>query len=570
MSTRPIESPPRILPQELIETINEAVFAVDTDCRINFFNQAAEDLTGYRESEVLGRPCIGVFRSDICHTRCAVKESIRKGERVQQRKVVMQRRDGTPVPISVSTSPLRDSEDRILGAVETIRPLNDVERLNEILARETSEKKAILDSLTEGVVTIDHNWRITSINAAGERMLDIAADRVMGRPCREVLCGDLCNTDCPLARTLEGNSPVHNEIVNVVRSDGQIREVTLNAAVLRAPGGEAQGGVLSFCEFTEVERLRAELAGTHHFHGIIGKSPRMKAVFQLVEDVADSASTVLVNGDSGTGKELVADAIQKLGPRRDRPYIKVNCAVFSDGVLESELFGHERGAFTGADRERRGRFELADTGTLFLDEIGDISPLIQVKLLRVLQERQFERVGGERPINVDVRIVAATHRDLRELVSEGRFREDLYYRLNVIPVTLPPLRERPEDIPLLVEHFLRKYELVTGKPVNRVKDRVMDLFVSHPWPGNVRQLENAVEYAFARAHGDTLTRELLPPDIRSAPRDGGGRGVGEAWEIRRALNENHWHHARAAEALGISRTTLWRRMKKLGLVDETA
>jgi transcriptional regulator with PAS, ATPase and Fis domain len=244
----------------------------------------------------------------------------------------------------------------------------------------------------------------------------------------------------------------------------------------------------------------------------------------------------------------------------------VNCAVLSDGILESELFGHEKGAFTDAHQMRRGRFELADTGTLFLDEIGDISPHIQVKLLRVLQERRFERVGGEEPLGVDVRFIAATHRDLQELVREGRFREDLYYRLNVIPVHLPPLRERREDIPLLVDHFLRKYSLVTGKDVRTIQDRALDMLAANDWPGNVRQLENAVEYAFARAKGNTLTASILPPDIQARGiRKGSRHPGGEADRIRSALDRHQWHHGRAARELGISRTTLWRRMKRLGL-----
>jgi DNA-binding NtrC family response regulator len=263
---------------------------------------------------------------------------------------------------------------------------------------------------------------------------------------------------------------------------------------------------------------------------------------------------------------MVANALQFLSPRRPAPFVKVNCSVLSEGLLESELFGHTEGAFTDARQSRRGRFELADGGTLFLDEIGELSSLIQVKLLRVLQEHSFERVGGETSIKVDVRIIAATNRDLEARVAAGGFREDLFYRLNVIPVHVPPLRERRDDIPLLVDHFLRKYQVVTGKNIERIQNRAMDALVSHPWPGNVRQLENAVEYAFARARGGVITLDLLPPDIR-----GGGSPAletpadPERARILCALERHHWHHGRAAAELGLSRTTLWRRMKQLGL-----
>ncbi len=552
----------------LLQNINEALFVVDADCRITAFNRAAEDLTGYQAAEVLGRPCTEVFRSDTCEGRCAVKESLFQGKRIPYRKVLMRRRDGRVVPISVSTSPLHDDSGRLLGAVETIRNMSEVERLNEVLARETSQKMAILDSLAEGVITIDQEWKVTSMNAAAERLLGCRSAEVVGRSCSNVLRADRCHDGCPVARTLEAEDPARDELVHLTGADGRPVEVSLNVAVLRGSDGEALGGVLSFREFTEVDRLRAELAGEHHFHGVIGKSPAMRAVYRMIEDVAPSHSTVLITGESGTGKEMVANAIQQCGARRGAPYVKVNCAVFSDGVLESELFGHVRGAFTDAVHDRRGRFELAHTGTLFLDEIGDVSPRIQVKLLRVLQERCFERVGGEEPVEVDVRIIAATHRDLGEMVRKGVFREDLYYRLNVIPVVLPPLRQRREDIPLLVDHFLRKYQLVTGKRVERIHDRAMDVLASHPWPGNVRQLENAIEYAFARARGNVLTLDLLPPEVRmpgSARADGAASEPGEIVEIRRALERHHWHHGRAAKDLGISRTTLWRKMRKLGL-----
>ncbi len=552
----------------LLQTINEALFTVDPHCRITAFNRAAEELTGYAAGEVLGRPCTDVFRTDACHGRCAVKESIVAGRKVPFRKILMHRRDGNTVPISVSTSPIYDDDGRLLGAVETIRSLSEVERLNEILARETAQKMAILDSLAEGVVTIDKDWRVTSLNAAAERMLGCRGREVVGRTCAQILRADRCRGECPVARTLEADDPARDELVHLTRADDRPLEVSMNVAVLRAPDGEALGAVLSFREFTEVERLRAELAGEHHYHGVIGKSPSMRAVFGMIEEVAASPSTVLITGESGTGKEMVANAIQQVSDRRNGPFVKVNCAVFSDGVLESELFGHVRGAFTDAVQDRRGRFELAHTGTLFLDEIGDVSPRIQVKLLRVLQERCFERVGGEAPIEIDVRIIAATHRDLLDLVKRGEFREDLYYRLNVIPIALPSLRDRREDIPLLVDHFMRKYQLVTGKPVERIHDRAMDLLVSHPWPGNVRQLENAIEYAFARARSECLTAELLPPEVRSpatARTAAPAAGDAEAEEIRRVLDRHRWHHGKAAREIGISRTTLWRRMKRLGL-----
>ncbi len=323
----------------------------------------------------------------------------------------------------------------------------------------------------------------------------------------------------------------------------------------------------------EVARLRQEVEGRYSFQNIIGKSPRMQAVFDLVERVAQTGASVIIYGESGTGKELVAKAIHFLSPRRHQPYIQVNCAALPETLLESELFGHERGAFTGAVARRQGRFELADGGTLFLDEIGELSPAVQVKLLRVLQEKAFERVGGGETLRVDVRIIAATNRDLSAAMAEGRFREDLYYRLNVVPITLPSLRERREDIPLLVEHFLKKFD-GQGRVVGLTPE-ASKLLTEYRWPGNVRELENAIERAVIICRQNRVTAEDLPPEVRDvampARRSGiklpeGGVSLREVEKelIRQALDRAGGNQTAAARLLGISRHTLLYRLQKYG------
>ncbi|RMF70522.1 MAG: AAA family ATPase [Calditrichaeota bacterium] len=338
--------------------------------------------------------------------------------------------------------------------------------------------------------------------------------------------------------------------------------------------GEAIGGVVSFrsCK----QNMFADGEPACSFHGIVGKSRRMLDIFQIIREVADSKATVLILGESGTGKELVANAIQKLSSRCHRPYVKVNCAAIPDTLLESELFGHVKGAFTDAHADRVGRFALADGGTIFLDEVGDLTPPAQLRLLRVLEQGEFQRLGSSETIRVDVRVIAATNHNLWQLVQEGRFRDDLFYRLNVIPITLPPLAQRREDLPLLIEHFMEKYRRLTGKPIYDISDKANDLLMAYAYPGNVRELENIIEHAFARTDSSVITENKLPFYLRSdsdARLTAEGAAVDSVSEERSrilsVLQRHHWNRVRAARALGWSRTTLWRRMRQFDLLERS-
>ena len=297
----------------------------------------------------------------------------------------------------------------------------------------------------------------------------------------------------------------------------------------------------------------------------------MQEIYQLIEDITDSDSTVLIEGESGTGKELIANAIHYHSKRKNNPFIKISCSSFSETLLESELFGHVRGAFTGAVKEKPGRFELADKGTIFLDEIGEASPNVQVKLLRVLQERKFERVGGTETITVDIRVIAATNRELKNEIEIGKFREDLYYRLSVIPIALPLLRKRKEDIPLLIDHFISKYNIIMSKNIKGISGSTLDLLEMYDYPGNIRELENAIEYAFNRCKGKIIKPDMLPVNIRRAvvtdPKEFGNDS--EKTKILNALDICKWNNIKAAKLLNMSRTTLWRKMKKYNISSET-
>ncbi len=435
----------------------------------------------------------------------------------------------------------------------------------------------ILDSLGEGLFTVDKNFRVQTINRAAERLLGIKREKSLGDFCKNVFRTMRCYGECPIQKVLEENKNVFDLENEMTHVSGRRLKVQLNAAVLREENGEPIGGVISFRDMTHLEEIHKNLFSRTNFHGIIGTHKSMQEIYDLIEEVADSDSSVLIQGESGTGKELIANAIQKTSKRRDKPFIKVNCSVFPPDLLASELFGHVKGAFTDAVKDRVGRFEMADGGTIFLDEIAEMPLQMQVHLLRVLQEGTFERVGESVTRKVNVRIIAATNKDIRKEMMAGRFREDLYYRLNVIPIYAPPLRERKCDIPHLVRYFMQKFSMITGKKIKEIDDEAMDLLLSYEWPGNVRELENSIEYAFARTKGKIIHASKLPPNVRLNTRCLGesaetfkSQSLPETSElqiIRHTLEKVKWNRSKAAEILGMGRTTLWRKMRQYGLLE---
>jgi PAS domain S-box-containing protein len=428
--------------------------------------------------------------------------------------------------------------------------------------------QAILNNISDGVMTYDADFKITSFNRAAEEISGYSADEAIGRSCSEIFRCSVCDPSCGMFTTMRNHMPERNTEVRLERKDGEVRIARISTAVLRATDGRVTGTVVTFRDVSELMSLKKELMGRFKFHSIIGKSHKMQEVFALIEDVGESDATVLVLGESGTGKELIARAIHHQSRRSQFPFVKVNCSALAETLLESELFGHVKGAFTGAYRDKIGRFELAQQGSIFLDEIGDISPNIQLKLLRILQEREVERVGDSRVINVDVRIIAATNRNLHQLVDEGKFREDLFYRLNVIPVSIPPLRDRKEDIPLLLDHFVSQFNEQTGKNIAGITKEALNIVMDYDWPGNIRQLENAIEHCFVKSHGRSIEPAALPVEICLASKhyqsiQGGQRDERET--IIASLQQAGWNKAKASRELGIDRVTLWRKMKKFNI-----
>ncbi len=429
----------------------------------------------------------------------------------------------------------------------------------------------ILDSIADGVFTVDQDFRVTSFNRAAAEITGVPAEEAIGAQCSDIFRTNICEAGCILRRTVESGEPQVNQAVYAVRPDGVEVPISVSTAVVRDERGVIIGGAETFRDLTTEVKLRRALVERSKFSDIISRNHRMRELFDILPQIAESPSTVLVEGPSGSGKELFARAIHELSPRKDGPLVIVNCGALPDTLLESELFGYVAGAFTDARRDKPGRFTLARGGTIFLDEIGDVSPAMQVRLLRVLQDGIFEPLGSTRAVRTDARVLAATNRDMEQLVADGSFRDDLFYRLNVVRLKVPALADRREDIPLLVDHFLTRNRHRRGKEILDISHDALGLLMRHDFPGNVRELENAIEYAFIVCPSGTIEVEHLPAELRdrypgAAPRpDGRSMAELEAQFLYDALARNAFNRAATARELGIHKTTLWRKMKKLGV-----
>ncbi|MFI5398788.1 MAG: sigma-54 interaction domain-containing protein [Candidatus Binatia bacterium] len=436
----------------------------------------------------------------------------------------------------------------------------------EGLAAEKQYLDAVLDIMSDGVLVCDSAMRVIKFNTAAEQITGWNRTDAIGAPCPDIFHGYLCGHGCVMERTAAGNGGVRDHEVMIKHRNGEQRLIVLTTSPIQAAQGGSLGVVAVFRDITELARLRTELHGRAGFPNLVGRSPAMRALYEQIEDVAASEASVLLLGETGVGKEMVAEALHRASRRAGGPLIKVNCSALSEGLLESELFGHVRGAFTGALRDKVGRFELANGGIIFLDEIGELSPSLQVKLLRVLQEKEIERVGEARVIPVDCRVIAATNRDLRALVDRGAFREDLFYRLSVIPIHVPRLRDRRADIPLLAEHFLTRIATQEGKSIEGFTPDAVDSLLKYRWPGNVRELENAIAFAVIKCRALRIGTDHLPPEIRSAPRTArDGAGTLSRDTIEAALQKTGGNRLRAARALGVGRATFYRKVAEFGI-----
>ena len=565
--------------------IPEGIVEFDINDDITFYNDVVEQIAGYSAKEATIIEPDKLF-ADHRTFQENLSKTLSEDKSFTRLIVNILTGSGNEIEVSGSLFPIIIPDKKISGAVYVFQDKRKKRALYDLLEEKTldltlerNKLRAIFNSRIEGTFTVDKDCRITSFNRSAERISGYTSEEVSGKLCWQVLKAGFCRDGCPIYNQNDKTLPVTEISLKetyLTNNSGNRIPIRLNIASLIGENGEIMGMVNSFQDMTELKNLANHLNDKFKLNNIIGKSKSMDKVYRLMENVSKSDSTILLTGESGTGKELVARAIHLNSYRRSRPFIAINCSAFVETLLESELFGHEKGAFTGAIQTKQGRFELGEGGTLFLDEIGDITPTVQVKLLRVLETRQFERVGGTKPIIMDVRLIAATNKNLMERVDSDQFREDFYYRINVVNIHLPPLRDRKEDLPLLLHNLLKNFSSKFNKDIVRISPQAMKILNNYNWPGNIRELENLMEYAFVMCESNTIEIEHLPEKISAEYRSEiidekidsseSPFAASEKMLIMKTLKNNDGHRGKTAKILGIDTSTLWRKMKKYQLL----
>ncbi len=568
----------------LLNLLRDGIVVIDAEKRVRLMNRAAEELLRIRESEALGQSCYRIVRSEVCSGMCGRCLGQEGASYLESFNVDVLTHTGEVIACCLHTAVLKNTLGGTAGYIEHFREMGQVRQIinqqSELLrlyANEKEKVQTLVNSIEDGVFTVGVDGRIRSLSPRLEALVGRKEKELLGKEWTDLLA--LGETEGDSTQALFGADrrvvEIRDQRFEMRTASGALIPVSLSTVPLKGPDEDRIGLLCVVRDLREIEELKKELHGRYSFGNILGTGARMRELFELIERLSDTNTNVLIQGESGTGKELVARALHYHSPRKEKPFLKINCSALPDPLLESELFGYEKGAFTGATHRKPGKFKLADGGTIFLDEIGDTSAAFQAKLLRVVQDLEFEPLGGTRVEKVDVRILAATHRDLRADIAAGRFREDLYYRLCVVPIFLPPLRERKEDIPLLVGHFLEKVA-AKHRPHKARKPwfspQAMAILMDYDWPGNIRELENVVERAVVCSASDRLDPSVLPREIRvsrAATGQGESESAGaartaeseESRKIRETLDSCGGNRTLAARKLGISRTTLWRKIR---------
>ena len=563
----------------------EGIVEFDTEGILTFFNEAAEKITGFSSAKVLAHKYDVLFRETENFAE-KFQLIISDGKSPGKLALRIESAEGENIEIIASLFPQVTSGGKISGAALVFRDRRTRKALYDLLEEKTLELilernklESIFNSRIEGTFTIDKECRINLFNRSAERITGYSSSEALGKKCWELLGSDFCSHECGAGRNkkvIMQNDEANVKEIFITRKDGSRLPIRLTVAPLFDFEGEIMGVVDTFQDISELKNLSNHIDDRFQLNKIIGRSQCMDKVYRLIANVSKSDSTILITGESGTGKELVARAIHLNSLRRSGPFIPLNCSAFAETLLESELFGHEKGAFTGAVYSKQGRFGLAQGGTLFLDEIGDVSPTVQVKLLRVLETRQFEKVGGTKSIEMDVRLIVATNKNLMEKLDSEQIREDFYYRINVINIHLPPLRARIDDLPLLLQNLLKVNSEKFRKNIVSISPRAMDALTKYQWPGNIRELENVMEHAFVMCRDEVIKYEHLPEKVFSGIEQDHLRQDlnssvkpienAEKRTILKALKKFDNHRGKTAAMLGIDKTTLWRKMKKYDLL----
>jgi len=553
----------------VLDELNIGAFTVNLDHQITAINQCAQALIGLRANEVIRKDCREVFTGVPCMVNCIVG-----GGNGQSRKSTVNVTDEEMRQhlISRMAIPIYATDHKVIGCLTILQDHSPISDLIERLRYEERSLKNILDSLDVGVFTTNRGGLITFFNTAAERISGYERTTLLGRPCTDIFVEPDADAPSPIETAIRQNTVYRGLEGRLRDSEGDIVPIRANYAALRDEREAVVGGLVTFQDMTLVHQLNQAIRGRYTCRDMIGKSPPMQKIFAMIPAVAASDATVLIQGATGTGKDILAKILHDAGPRSSKPWVKVNCAAIPDSLIESEIFGYVKGAFTGADRDKPGRFQEADGGTIFLDEIGDLPLSLQAKLLRVLEDQEFYPLGSRRTQRVNVRIISATNRRLEQLVKDSLFREDLFYRLKVLRIELPPLEERRDDLPLLIRHVMRKLCAAQGAPPPAISDQAMAILLNYKYPGNVRELENIIEHALILCGKGPIRKCHLPEDLLvplsapvCPPCTEKELAADEAGQIAAALAKYYGHRGRTAESLGMDRTTLWRKIKRYGL-----
>ena len=561
---------------DLLDRLNIGAFTVDMQRRITAINHAARTMMGLDEIALIGRDCTEVFLGVPCLMRChPIQEDCPDVEAIAMQAGADSDRE---LVVRVST-PLYGPDGMVVGCLTVLHDQSPLADLINRIDYEERSLKLILDNLDLGIFTVNRGGHITFFNKAAELLTGYSRREVLGKSSADLFGQNSLNVPNLLNEATAGEDLRRSVRSSMTTRDGVKVPVRADYLPLRNESRQVVGGLATLHDLTLVQQLNEVISERYSLHNMIGREPAMQRVFELARMVSGSDATVIIEGPTGTGKDLLAKVIHSQSRRAERPFVKVNCAAVPENLLESEFFGYVKGAFTGAERNKPGRFQLADGGTIFLDEIGDLPLSLQAKLLRVLEDREFYPLGSRQTVRVDVRIISATNLDLEQMVARGRFREDLFYRLNVMRIELPPLRQRRADIPLLIRHILRRLGAARASRVSGISKAAFEVLLNYPYPGNVRELENILEHALIVCQGEEIRRQHLPGYVQTtdrrlapAPPAAAARGEGAEAEdrlrIREALRRSGGRRNQAARLLGIDRTTLWRRIKRLGLDDD--
>jgi PAS domain S-box-containing protein len=561
---------------DLLDRLNIGAFTVDMQRRITAINHAARTMMGLDEIALIGRDCTEVFLGVPCLMRChPIQEDCPDVEAIAMQAGADSDRE---LVVRVST-PLYGPDGMVVGCLTVLHDQSPLADLINRIDYEERSLKLILDNLDLGIFTVNRGGHITFFNKAAELLTGYSRREVLGKSSADLFGQNSLNVPNLLNEATAGEDLRRSVRSSMTTRDGIKVPVRADYLPLRNESRQVVGGLATLHDLTLVQQLNEVISERYSLHNMIGREPAMQRVFELARMVSGSDATVIIEGPTGTGKDLLAKVIHSQSRRAERPFVKVNCAAVPENLLESEFFGYVKGAFTGAERNKPGRFQLADGGTIFLDEIGDLPLSLQAKLLRVLEDREFYPLGSRQTVRVDVRIISATNLDLEQMVARGRFREDLFYRLNVMRIELPPLRQRRADIPLLIRHILKRLGAARASRVSGISKAAFEVLLNYPYPGNVRELENILEHALIVCQGEEIRRQHLPGYVQTtdrrlapAPPAAAARGEGAEDEdrvrIREALRRSGGRRNQAARLLGIDRTTLWRRIKRLGLDDD--